>query len=227
MLRVLFALTGLAATAPAFAQYPDIAPADGERIVFDVYRGNSEFGTHELSFTRNGDGLEVDIAIRLRAGFGPITVFRYEHDSTEVWRDGRLVSLDARTLKDGDTYEVSAGSVDGALAVDGEGPDRGSFETRYDPGILPSSHWHGYPDGTYPLLNTEFGTELGVEVVYIGREEIEADGRTIMAEHYRLNSELQLDIWFDENGRWAKCAFTARGQDITYVRRFDPLDGAS
>lgn len=227
MLRILLAVTGLAAAAPAVAQYPGYTPGDGERIVFDVYRGDSEFGTHELAFSRTEDGFEAEVTIRLRAGFGPITVFRYEHESTEVWQDNDLVSLTARTLKDGHTFQVDAGRQGEELLVDGESPDQASFETGFELGILPSSHWHGYPEGEYAILNTEFGTALGVEVVHMGQQEIQADGRTIMADHYRLNSELQLDVWYDENGRWAKCAFTARGQDITYVRRFNPVNGSS
>lgn len=232
MLRTLFtaallSLTGAVSAqesqAPREAEYQ---PADGERIVFDVYREDSSFGTHELTFGReeNGD-LTVDIKIRLRAGFGPITVFRYEHDSTETWRDGELVALSARTLKDGETYQVEAALEEGELRVDGEDPDMGSFQKVYPAGILPSSHWHGYPVGSYELLNTEFGTPLAAEVVYVGEEEIEADGGTLLADHYSLNSSLQLDVWYDETGRWAGCAFTARGQSITYRRRFDPAQG--
>jgi len=95
----LLAVAALSVSAPALAQDrdPDYTPRDGERIVFEVYREGSEFGTHELEFSRGEDGdLLVDIRIRLRAGFGPITVFRYEHESTERWRGDRLVGLSAR-----------------------------------------------------------------------------------------------------------------------------------
>lgn len=234
MLRAVFAASLLGLAGPAFAREGDgpreagYRPADGERIVFDVYREGSEFGVHELQFSRDGDGdLTVEIAIRLRAGFGPITVFRYEHDSTEVWREEDLVSLAARTLKDGEVYEISAALREGALRVEGEGPQQGAFETSYPAGTLPSSHWHGYPAGTLTLLNTEFGTPLEAVVDYVGREEIEADGTTIPAHRYRLSSSLELDLWYDETGRWAGCAFRARGQDIRYVRRFDPVEGPS
>lgn len=232
MLRIVFAAALLSLTGAASAQESQAPreagyqPADGERIVFDVYREGSEFGTHELTFARgeNGD-LTVDITIRLRAGFGPITVFRYEHDSTETWRDGELVALSARTLKDGETYRVEAARQDGRLQVDGESPDMGSFQTAYPAGILPSSHWHGYPVGNYELLNTEFGSPLAASVEFAGEEEIEADGGTILANHYKLNSSLLLDVWYDETGRWAGCAFIARGQAITYRRRFEPVAG--
>lgn len=209
--------------APREAEYQ---PTDGERIVFDVYREGKEFGTHELTFVRaeNGD-LTVGVEIRLRAGFGPITVFRYEHDSTETWRNNELIAFNGRTLKDGETYQVGAVLEEGVLKVDGEGPDRGPFEQSFPAGILPSSHWHGYRAGNYELLNTEFGTPLEAVIEYVGEAEIEADGGTIRTDHYELRSSLELDLWYDESGRWVACAFTARGQTITYVRRSDPVEG--
>jgi len=114
--------------------------------------------------------------------------------------------------------------VEERIHMEGEGPERGRFTQTYPPDILPSSHWHGYPTGTYELINTEFGTPLETVVEYVGEAEIAGDGATIEVEHYRLSSSLELDLWYDERGRWAGCAFRARGQDIRYERRFDPAE---
>ena len=223
MMRATILLGALALTAPAAAQFPEDRPAPGEEIVFDVYRGGStEFGTHTVSFSEDGGDLMVAVEIRLKAGLGPVTVFRYEHDSTERWRDSELVGFTGRTLKDGETYEVSATAENGSLSIQGEGPEAGAFTRSYERGILPSSHWHGYPEGMVTLLNTEFGTDLSGEVVYMGKAEIEADGGTIEADHYRLNSDLALDLYYDADGDWAGCRFEARGREIRYVRRSAP-----
>ncbi|HBU62603.1 MAG: hypothetical protein CMH91_13295 [Oceanicaulis sp.] len=201
-------------------------PDAGERIVFDVYRnGDTRFGTHALSFTQDGQDLLVNIDIELRAGLGPVTVFRYEHQSTERWREGQLVGLVSETLKDGDTYEVSAQSSGEALDVQGMAPEDGPISLELPLSILPSSHWHGYRPGEYDILNTEYGNELDVTVEYLGEEMLEADGERIPARRYRLISDLTVDLWYDENGRWAGCEFEARGQTVRYVRRADPLEG--
>jgi hypothetical protein len=236
MIRTLMtALTAAAAGAillssAAFGAFDDgpvmPMPDSGERIVFDVYRnGDTPFGTHALTFTRDGSDLLVSIDIELRAGLGPITVFRYDHQSTERWRNGQLVGLRSETLKDGDTFEVSAQSVGDALDVDGEAPDVGPISLELPLSILPSSHWHGYQTGAYDILNTEYGNELDVTVEYLGEEMLEADGERINTRRYRLVSDLTVDLWYDQNGRWAGCEFEARGQTIRYVRRADPLEG--
>ena len=201
-------------------------PAVGEAIVFDVYRnGDTRFGTHALRFSQDGEDLLVSIDIELRAGLGPITVFRYEHQSTERWRNGQLVGLRSETLKDGDTYQVSATRNGDSLDVQGDVPDAGPVELEFPLNILPSSHWHGYQTGAYDILNTEHGDELDVTVEYLGEEMLEADGQRINTRRYRLISDLTVDLWYDENGRWAGCEFEARGQTVRYVRRADPLEG--
>lgn len=226
MLRLfVLALTLLFSAPAALAQgYP--TPADGERIVFDVYRkGDVEFGTHEVAFEREGGDVIARSTIRLRAGFGPITAFRYEHDATERWNEGRLLQLTSRTLKDGDTYEVEARYEDGMISVEGEDPDDGPISQTLPGDILSSSHWHGYPVDMREMLNTEHGTVMDTTLEDLGMTQIEGDGGMIDVRHIRLSSSLVVNLYYDENGRWAGCEFDARGQNVRYVRRAEPASG--
>lgn len=200
---------------------PDYTPQAGEEIAFDVFRGSTGFGSHVIRFDRNGDSLVTDTTIRLRAGLGPITVFRYEHDAREEWRDGKLVSLESRTLKDGDDYQLDVMRDAESYQIERDVPELSGIN-QLPAEFLPSSHWHGYGEQLETILNTETGEPMDVEVTYMGTEEIQGDGGTIMADHYRLVSSIVLDLWYDENGRWAGCEFTARDQRIRYVRRFNP-----
>jgi len=187
------------------------APYD-ERLVFEVFRNGSEFGRHVVSFDRSGEELKVVTDIDLTVRFGPFTPFKYRHDSTELWRGGELWSVDAETLKDGDTYRVYVRRRDGALEVDGTAFD-GSVET----GLLPSSHWNiGFTDDGR-LISTETGKILDIAVEALGVETIEAAGRMVEATRYRMTSDLTVDLWYDSSGRWVKCQFEARGQTVEYV----------
>lgn len=226
MLRAFALIGALIFSAPAVLAdgYPE--PVSGEQIVFDVFRkGDIEFGTHEVRFEREGEDVIARSTIRLRAGFGPITAFRYEHDAVERWRDGRLLSLESRTLKDGNTYEVAARHEDGKINVDGEDPDENSLSLELPGDMLSSSHWHGYPPEMTQMLNTEHGTVMETEVEDLGMTRIEGDGGMIDVQHIRLSSSLVVDLYYDANGRWAGCEFEARGQTVRYVRRADPVTG--
>lgn len=207
----------------AFAEAPEPDIEAGDVIAFDVYRqGDTEFGTHEIRFTEEDGDLMAEVSVRLRAGAGPITVFRYEHDSTERWRDGELIQIWGETLKDGDRYPFD-GAVNGeALVVEGTSPEGEAVTTEFPLGVLPSSHWRGYSEDTDAILYTEHGTEMEVAVEYMGEEEIEADGGTISAYKYRVEGTLTTYVYYDEDGAWAGCEFEARGQEIRYVRRQAP-----
>lgn len=213
MKRFLPALVlGLAAAAPAQGDLP----SDREEIFFDVYRGDSRFGEHRVRFEQAGEDLRVEVDINLRVNFGPINFFRYEHEAEELWRDGQLLSLQTETLEDGDRVRITAqrdgsdfrvtnSSLQQAVALSGSLP--------------PSSHWQGYEVGQESIFNTVTGEEMPVTISYIGRETIEADGRMIEADRYRMTGTLTVDLWYDEDGVWAKCYFEIDGQRISYVRR--------
>ncbi len=217
MLLLLAALITIASPDDTVAPQPQ----PGEEIAFDVFRGDSRFGEHSVSFREEDGDLVAEVRVRLRAGLGPITVFRYEHDAVERWRNGRLVSLEARTLKDGDELRVSASQQDGRLIVESVTPD-GPRTFEYSADALPSSHWHGYPSTALELINTETGAPLPVEIQPLGAEAVPADGGSVDARRFRLEGTLTVDLWYDSEDDWASTAFTARDQQITYRRRADP-----
>ena len=210
--------TFIAASVPMLASARDAVP-DENRIEFDVFRGNSDFGTHVLTFEENGDELRVTSDVDLRAGIGPITVFRYRHDAVEVYRNGVLVSIESETLKDGENLRVDLDNSGGQLIGRGTNADGEVLSISHASILTPSSHWRGYSDDLSIILNTETGEEMPVTITEIGTEMIEVGGHSIEARHIRLEGSLTLDLWYGPDGDWVKCQFSARGENITYIRR--------
>ncbi|MEO0981762.1 MAG: DUF6134 family protein [Pseudomonadota bacterium] len=190
-------------------------PIGGEEIRFDVFRkGDKRFGTHVLRFERLEDGaLKVVNDIDLKVRFGPIVPFRYRHDSVELWRDGALVSLDGETLKEGDELSVDAALNEKSMQVRGDG-----FEGAAPADIIPSSHWNIGQVYSDVILSSENGELMDIETENLGRETVAlSDGSSIEATRYRLVADLTVDLWYDDQGRWVKCLFEARGQTVEYV----------
>ncbi len=222
------ALAAALTTAPAFADsaetdsisapVSDEAPAawqpqDGDKIVFSVLRKGNEFGTHTISFdVESEDSFTARSDVELKAGLGPITVFRYELDATETWKDGKLVGLEGQTNDDGDDEFVKA-SLDGdSLSVNGS-----AYSGNAPLGIIPSSHWNIQQAFSSQILSTETGELLDTNVEKIGRETLTIGGEEVETTHYRLKSDLTVDLWYDDQSRWVKLGFEARGQQIDYV----------
>ena len=187
-------------------------PSDGEVLKFDVLRKGKPFGEHSVTFNVDGENIEVANAIELEVSFGPIRAFYYEHNSEERWEDGQLFAMDGTTRKDGDDLAMSVTRSEDQLQVEGT-----NFAGTVPAGIIPSSHWNFEQIESDQILSSEGGEVLDVSAEFMGKEDIEAGGRMIQADRYRLISDITVDLWYDETGRWVKCAFEARGQSIEYV----------
>ncbi|RAN37089.1 DUF6134 family protein [Hyphomonas pacifica] len=209
----LLSVAMLASTAQAKTETPRWSPQAGDVIQFDVLRKGKPFGTHTVSFDRDAEGrLIARSQVELKAGLGPITVFRYNLDATEVWQDGELVSLDGRVDDDGEKGQVEAEREGALLEVNGT-----EFQGEVDGKILPSSHWNFAQTQASELLSTEDGEILKVSVSDQGTETIEAAGQPVQTTRYLMDSDIDVTLWYDDAGRWMKLAFTARGQNIEYV----------
>lgn len=187
--------------------------AETGRMVFDVYRDGAKIGTHRFDFRREGEcGFAVDIAIDLKVGFGPITLYRYRHRNETVWADGRLQRMDAHTYDDGDEYHVAARAETGGLRVESSAAK--SYLAPAD--ALPSTYWMKETTAQSRLINTQNGELAEVTIAAGGAEKLATPVSLPPARRYEMSGDVELTLWYDSGERLAKLAFMARGEDITY-----------
>lgn len=188
-------------------------PSDGDVISFNVLRNGGQFGSHVVRFDESGEGeITATIDVELRAGLGPITVFRYELDATETWRNGKLVSLRGAVNDDGNRGSVTAVRDGDQIAVDGT-----DYEGRVDGDIVTASHWNIAQIRASQILSTEDGEIINVAVTEQGRDSLTIGGQQVETTRYLMDSDIDVTLWYDDQGRWVKLAFEARGQSIEYV----------
>ena len=213
---MLIAGPGQADTAADPARLPAApvwSPQAGDEIRFDVLRKGRPFGTHVVSFDVTAEGsLVARTQVKLRAGLGPIPLYRYDLEATERWRDGRLVALNGRVNDAGRKGTVEARLEGDVMTVDGT-----AYTGAVPAPLLPASHWNRAQTRAKTLLSSGDGTLIDVRVTPLGRERVDAAGQTVGATKYELDSEIDVTLWYDDRGRWVKLAFTVRGQDIEYV----------
>lgn len=188
-------------------------PYDGAKIDFEVLRKGNPFGRHILTFDKTDDGsFTVTTDVDLTVKFGPITAYKYRLDATERWEDGQLVGLTGKSNNDGDKGRIEATAQGGELVVDST-----KFDGTLPLSIIPSSHWNILQMKGDRMLSTETGEVLEIEVETIGPDTVTVAGEPVEATQYRLKSDLTVDLWYDNQNRWVKLAFEARGQTIEYV----------
>lgn len=205
LLAALFAMTSLAAPAAAA---PDI-------LTFAVMRDGSQIGTHTLRFAMSGDELRVDIKTDVTVKVLFVTAYRFEHQGTEVWHDGRLVGYNSTTNDDGTAKTLRATANGDGLDVNGTA---GAWKA--DAAIIPASLWDRRIVEQARILNTLDGRPMAVQVVDAGMDQIDVGGTSVPARHYVISGDLARELWYDADGTLSHVRFAGSdGSQIDYHRQ--------
>ncbi|MDX6748273.1 DUF6134 family protein [Geminicoccaceae bacterium 1502E] len=187
------ALVGWPATAAL------VPPEKG--LLFAVRREGSRVGWHEVRVVEQGARLLLAIDIAVDVRWGPVTLYRYRHSNREEWRDGAFHGFSSRTDDDGTRHEVRARRERGDILV-----ENGRGRSRAPSHALPSTYWCSRFVETDRWIDTQTGNVLAGRASRIGRERLDAAGRLIEAERWRVEGDLALDLWYRE-GSWVGLAF--------------------
>ncbi len=181
---------------------PSVGIPSDNKIEFEILRGGKPFGTHEISFNRNGDVVQSDIKIQMRYKLLGLTAFRYDHTNSETWKGNKLLSVKSSTDDDGRKYSVDKENLNG---------------------IYSSSYWNQKSISKSKILNTQYGTMDDIKVTKAKSQTLTIAGKTIKADVYNVNTTVPITVMYDQKTKqWVGLTFTARGATVEY-RRKDPL----
>lgn len=196
-------------------EIPNVDPIAlyGNELIFDVYRKGSKIGEHHVTFARQGDELTVNSQLNLAVDVLFITAYRFEYESTEVWRKGQLVAVSVAVNDNGKIGKTNARMEDGLFKIDGP---RGSFIG--SSWVFPTNHWHRGQAITGTILNTLNGKLSRIEIVRHGIEAVKTAQGTVDAERMEYTGQLRdTEVWYDAQNRWVKMRFKAKdGSFIEY-----------
>jgi hypothetical protein len=187
-------------------------------LEFDVYRKGSRVGTHTVSFDKDDTAWTVSSKFKLRVKVLFVTAYKFDFESTGIWRDGILQSLVAETDDNG-----KESSVDAYLAEDGKfyaTGRKGPFVT--NSWVYPTTHWNVGAVESDVVLNTLNGQLAKVEVQRKGIEAVDTrENGSVEAERFEYTGDLRDTIvWYDNEGRWVRMKFTTKqGETLDYVCR--------
>lgn len=195
------------ATLCFFAALPGAATASEPAAAFHIMWKGQAIGFHIVNIEETADGLRVDTRVEMRVKFGPIPLYHYTHNASELWRDGELLAIRSETNDDGEEMSLMAWRENGVLMIDGD-----AYQGPAPTGVAPASWWNKNVLKARTLLNTQDGELIAVDVANFG---LGPAPYGLVAEHYRLTGTLSLDIWFDE-GRWVGSHVVIDGEELTY-----------
>lgn len=194
---------------------PDVDPLalyDGD-MIFDVYRKKSRVGEHRVTFTRDGDRLNVRSRFHLAVKVLFIEAYEFDYEATEVWEKGALIAFSSAVDDNGKKSNTTARLENGVFQIDG--PKGRSFASQW---VFPSNHWHQGQVKSATILNTLTGKLANIVVQPRGIDRVETGGGLVDAEHLEYTGDLRdTEVWYDRDGRWVKMIFKAKdGSKIEY-----------
>ena len=189
--------------------------AEKEERTFAVILGGKKYGTATMTIEPKSEGTEsFSISVEAKGRISLVS-FHYIHNATELWKNGKLISVDSKTNDDGKKTTLSGKSGDTALRLTVNGKER---TARSD--AVTTSGWRlpgRIANGDrLTMLDTEDGTETIAKVEDRGKDQVTLDRILIPAHKYKLTGkDLDAEWWFDENGRPVRQHLVWDGHKVT------------
>ena len=204
--RITLVLGLLVALATALVTSPAVAASlDWE---FEVSLDNRKIGYHSFRVTEEAGRqvLETEAAFDVKLLF--ITAFKYRHSNTEIWDDGCLESIDARTDSNGKVFEVKGTRKAERLAVMSSSGDEELEEC-----VRTFAYWNPEVLESTRLLNSQTGEYETVIVSQDGDDTVVVDGKATDAVRYTLTAKGgDIKLWYSKATRlWLALEAPAKG----------------
>ena len=220
---LLAALTLSATVIPAASSANDAAnPTDKKSWQFDVLLNDKPIGVHTFAVENTGEQIRLETAASFDVKFLFINAFRYRHQTTEVWKDGCLSSIDAVTDSNGKELVVRGRRDGGSFEIDE------TDGVRNLPGCVQTfAYWNPAVLESEQLLNSQTGDYEAVSVTYDGPDQVSLDGTDIDAVRYTLTTRGgDITLWYSRDDlTWLGLEAPAKGgRTLTYRPTLVPLD---
>ncbi len=189
----------LTATIPAAAHDLDAK--------FLIKREGKVIGYHHVDVHETAFGTVVYTEIEMRVKLGPVPLFKYDHDSREVWRDGDLITINSDTNYNGEKTYLRAQREEGVLQIDGS-----DYQGPAPAAAVPSSYWDKSMITANTIISTLTGEIIDVTVEQMGET---MAPHMVKAEHFRVTGTVTVDIWYDDQ-QWVGSHFIIDGEELTY-----------
>lgn len=181
----------------------------GKENVFEVLRDGENAGEHRLHFSGDAARLTVTAKTRATVSFYGVLDLPFEYDSHAVWENGELLEISASYLRG-----LARGTVFAAREKNGYRVGDAIINAP----LFPTNHWHHDVLSQTKVLNTLNGKMARVEITPgESQTQVFAGGGLQTALRHRYDGELQLESWYDKEGRWLKMRFFVLGGQYEFI----------
>ena len=186
---------------------------------FEILRNNKKIGFYKLSFQNIEDKIVVNTQIEMIVKLGIIPIFKYFHESKEIWINNQFIEAKTTTKKNGRKFKFTAKRKGSKIEIKSRGK-----VFLVDGNSLITSYWHQNWFKKKVLIDSQHGKKRLINVEKKDFEKIKTSNNTIFAQRYKVigtqnkpnGKKIDYDIWYDDKGRWVKIKFFIKKSLIEY-----------
>jgi len=189
-------------------------PTEAANRRFSVLYREGRIGSHTILYSSATRETVITTAIHLLVKTAFITTYSFSHQSEEVWRLGRLVSLRSETEEDGESLRVEGKETPQGFRVVSKGrPFIASAAT-----LTSNSLWTPSVLEQETVIDAQHGGIIGISSRKFADEEVLIAGRYVPATRYTfITPYLAGSIWYDRENLWVHGEFEHDGTSVRYL----------
>ena len=206
MNRVVFSLVCLFAVG-------SVARADHvETRDYTIFIKDKAAGRSSLRIVTKADGTEEMTGAAEAATKIAFVSYSYKAETTEIWKDGKLVKLHTAAVEDGKAMTVSAVSDGKQLLLQIGGKNAGAV----NPESWVSSYWKladkKFHNKQVPIIDSDTGKEMVGNLKYLGTEPVKVGPKVEDCYLFHVTGiPNDIKLWFDRHHRLVRQEFTEKG----------------
>ncbi|MBS8275074.1 hypothetical protein DYI21_15895 [Thalassospira tepidiphila] len=188
--------------------------ASGSEVLnFRVLKDGEPIGyeTVEITPTATGQTVTVKTLTNVQVLF---LKFHYDHQRTEQWQGGKLVSVETTTNDDGTHYTWQASYDADCYMLSGKGVGkRDACDAAW-----PLTLWQENVTGKTNLYSVINAEPYVVRTDKVGKEPVLIEAGETPATRYTMSGDVERDLWYGTDGKLLKTSFKRKGYDIDFIR---------
>ena len=171
--------------------------ANSQTWNFDVSMDGKHIGSHQFVLSqRENNRQRLKSEAKFDVKFLSISLFDYHHLADELWENGCLKLLDAKTKENSKVTSVKGYQDKSVFKVNEQKPIDSEC-------MMTFAYWNPRILGQKKLLNPQTGEYLSTNISYIGKDTIFAKGENIKADQYKIDtSKFVINVWYGSDGQW-------------------------
>lgn len=192
---------------------PALAKSAGRK--FDVTFGKLNVGESGITVSSSGNRVTAKYYVEVSANL-LVAKIKYGLKATEVWEDGRLVSLSSSSYENKKKFSVSGKAVSGGFQIDGT-----KFSGVVKGNPITTSYWTPEVLRRPTWISSQSGKPLNVKVGRAKKINLDTPAGSVRVSSYRCTGDLKrpVKLFYDARGEWMGHEFSVPGGAVRSLAR--------